>query len=245
MLQWFVQTSPPQPMEHHLCTVTPPSPELWTPRLPTPVPLATRWLDWWWGRVLPLDGALEMILSVLVRVMCAFVLSVLIVRPPTATCPALTLSNGAISYNPATSPSILEGVMATYTCNPGYTLTPMGVSMTRTCATMMWSGAAPTCNGEIIMPRCACASEVYGSVFVCVCVCVCRLLQGSISASKSFYRLLVDFNSWICKIMLRSSRVIARFASWNAIVAFSKQCDAKLVHVVLLLYLAVSSALER
>ncbi len=24
----------------------------------------------------------------------------------------------------------------------------------------------------IIMPRCACASEVYGSVFVCVCVCV-------------------------------------------------------------------------
>ncbi len=24
----------------------------------------------------------------------------------------------------------------------------------------------------IIMPRCACASEVYGSVFVCVCVCL-------------------------------------------------------------------------
>ncbi len=37
----------------------------------------------------------------------------------------------------------------------------------------------------LIMPRCACASEVYGSVFVCLCVCVsvylcvcvCRLLQ--------------------------------------------------------------------
>ncbi len=28
----------------------------------------------------------------------------------------------------------------------------------------------------IIMPRCACASEVYGSVFVCVCVCVCVCL---------------------------------------------------------------------
>ncbi len=55
--------------------------------------------------------------------------------------------------------------------------------------------------------------------------------------------------SWIlirgfAKIMLRS-RVMARFASWNAIVAFSEQCEAKLVHVVLLLYLAASSALER
>ncbi len=46
--------------------------------------------------------------------------------------------------------------------------------------------------------------------------------------------------------MLRS-RVMARFAylARNAIVAFSEQCEAKLVHVVLLLYLAVSSALER
>ncbi len=26
---------------------------------------------------------------------------------------------------------------------------------------------------HIVMPRCACASEVYGSVFVCVCVRVC------------------------------------------------------------------------
>ncbi len=88
---------------------------------------------------------------------------------------------------------------------------------------------------RIIMPRCACASEVYGSVFVClcvravsvcpscvcvcVCVCVCRplqLLKDESSASKSFYRLLVmhvylDFNSWICKIMLRS-RVMPSFA---------------------------------
>ena len=47
----------------------------------------------------------------------------------------------------------------------------------------------------VIMPRCACASEVYGSVFVCVC----RLLQlrkDESSASKSFYRLLVMF-TWI------------------------------------------------
>ena len=48
------------------------------------------------------------------------------------------------------------------------------------------------------MPRCACASEVYGSI-VCLCVCVCRLLQllkDESSASKSFYRLLVMF-TWI------------------------------------------------
>ena len=63
----------------------------------------------------------------------------------------------------------------------------------------------------IIIPRCACASEVYGSVFVCLCVCVsvclcvcvsvcvCRplqLLKDESSASKSFYRLLVMF-TWI------------------------------------------------
>ncbi len=45
------------------------------------------------------------------------------------------------------------------------------------------------------MPRCACASEVYGSV----CVCVCRLLQllkDQRSVSKGSYRLLVMF-SWI------------------------------------------------
>ncbi len=46
--------------------------------------------------------------------------------------------------------------------------------------------------------------------------------------------------------MLRS-RVMVDLLTWNAIVdlAFSEQCEAKLVHVVLLLYLAVSSALER
>ncbi len=43
--------------------------------------------------------------------------------------------------------------------------------------------------------------------------------------------------------MLRS-RVMVDLLTWNAI-AFSEQCEAKLVHVVLLLYLVVSSALER
>ena len=45
------------------------------------------------------------------------------------------------------------------------------------------------------MPRCACASEVYGSVSVCVCRLLQQLKDES-SASKSFYRLLVMF-SWI------------------------------------------------
>ncbi len=41
------------------------------------------------------------------------------------------------------------------------------------------AGEAQMARGSIfvIMPRCACASEVYGSVFVCVSVCLCRLLQ--------------------------------------------------------------------
>ncbi len=71
--------------------------------------------------------------------------------------------------------------------------------------------------------RCACASEVYGSVFVCVCVC--RLLQDQRSASKSFYsHVFLDFNSSYLECIVANS--------------------AKLVHVVLLLYLAASSALE-
>ncbi len=60
-------------------------------------------------------------------------------------------------------------------------------------------GIIGTWLSVIIMPWCACASEVYGSVFVCLCVCVCRLLQllkDELSASKSFYRLLVMF-TWI------------------------------------------------
>ena len=77
-------------------------------------------------------------------------------------------------------------------------------------------------------------------------MCVCRLLQllkDQQSASKSFYRFL-GFISWICKIMLRS-RVMPSFAYLDAIAAFSEESVAKLVHRVLLLYLVVSSALER
>ena len=38
---------------------------------------------------------------------------------------------------------------------------------------------------HIIMPRCACASEVYGSVFVCLCLCrLLQLLKDESSASR-------------------------------------------------------------
>ena len=87
----------------------------------------------------------------------------------------------------------------------------------------------------MVMPRCTCASEVYGSVFVFVSVCrLLQVLQDQWSASKRFYTLLVIFNLWICFVL----------ELWNAIVAVSEQFEAKLVHV-LLLYLAVSSVLER
>ena len=80
-------------------------------------------------------------------------------------------------------------------------------------------------------------------------VCLCRLLQllkDESSASKSFYRLLVmDFNSWICKIMLPSRVMPIVLLTWNAIAAFSEEHVAKLVYRVLLLYLVVSSALKR
>ena len=71
----------------------------------------------------------------------------------------------------------------------------------------------------IIMPRCACASEVYGSVFVCLSVCVdcyscSRTNEVQVRVSIGF----LDFNSWICKIILRSLVLL----TWNGIEAFQK-----------------------
>ena len=101
------------------------------------------------------------------------------------------------------------------------------------------------------MPRCACASEVYGSVFVCLCVCLCRplqLLKDESSASKSFYRLLVMFTWILIRGFAKQCFVLELclvLLTWNAIAAFSEESVAKFVHRVLLLYLVVSSALER
>ena len=82
---------------------------------------------------------------------------------------------------------------------------------------------------------------------MCVCVCMCRLLQmlkDESSASKSFYRLLVmDFNSWICKIML-CSRVMPSFAYLECHCSLFRRARSQTCYRMLLLYLVASSALE-
>ena len=63
------------------------------------------------------------------------------------------------------------------------------------------------------------------------------------SASKSFYRLLVGF----VFVDFQNKALFSSYAyfTWNAITTFSEESGAKLVHRVLLLYLVVSFALER
>ncbi len=64
-----------------------------------------------------------------------------------------------------------------------------------------------SCAQMIIMPRCACASEVYGSVFVWVCVdcySCSRINEVQVRVSIGFYHVFLDSYSWICKIKLRS-----------------------------------------
>ncbi len=68
----------------------------------------------------------------------------LTVAPPT-TCSDLTSpTNGAIAYNMGTTSQRPEDTVATYTCNPGYTLNG---DTTRTCGSDgMWSGSPPVCH---------------------------------------------------------------------------------------------------
>ncbi len=143
--QWLVQTSLYQPTEESP-TVTPPSREQWTPQLSTSVSLATWWLGWQWGRVLLVDGALEMIPSVLVRVFSVLLNWCGVCVPP-AICPELpTLANGTISYSPNNVMIRRDGAIATHSCDSGYTLSG---DQTRTCqANRDWSGLEPACNSE-------------------------------------------------------------------------------------------------
>ncbi len=62
-------------------------------------------------------------------------------------------------------------------------------------------------------------------------------------------RVSIGFLSCLLGLLFVDFQNNASFSSyaytWNAIAAFSEECIAKLVHQVLLLYLVVSSALER
>ena len=53
------------------------------------------------------------------------------------------------------------------------------------------------------MRWCACASDVYGSVYVCVDCYSCSMINQV--QARVFSHVDLDCNLWICKIMLRSS----------------------------------------
>ena len=65
--------------------------------------------------------------------------------PIVITCTDLpSLTNGTINYGAGSTNSIPVDTVATYTCNPGYTLNG---GSTRTCESDgVWSGSAPTCQ---------------------------------------------------------------------------------------------------
>ncbi len=66
-----------------------------------------------------------------------------------AVCSDLALiSNGDIAYNAGSPDNRPFSSLATYSCNPGYTLT--GGSRTRLCLSGgIWDGSAPVCEGEV------------------------------------------------------------------------------------------------
>ena len=68
----------------------------------------------------------------------------------TASCPALTLSNGDITYTVDTSP-IPVGTVATHSCSATFVLSG---DATRTCTNSasggMWSGPILTCIGKLL-----------------------------------------------------------------------------------------------
>ncbi len=65
-------------------------------------------------------------------------------EPPTTCSDLIPLSNGMIGYNMGTASLRQVGTVATYTCNPGYTLNG---GSTRTCVTGgIWNGSAPICQ---------------------------------------------------------------------------------------------------
>ena len=70
---------------------------------------------------------------------------------PTVPCTDLpVITNGEITYSPTTSPR-LEGALAIYSCNTGYTVNG---NRLRTCVDngsgADWNGIEPVCTGKLI-----------------------------------------------------------------------------------------------
>ena len=114
---------------------------------PTPVALGTIYLVQEQEHVNQTLPGVEETLSVKV----SSLLLVPVVTSLTASCPALTLSNGDITYITDTSP-IPVGTVATHTCNATFVLSG---DATRTCTDSasggMWSGPILTCIGKHLL----------------------------------------------------------------------------------------------
>ncbi|XP_064386134.1 mucin-2-like isoform X4 [Halichondria panicea] len=94
----------------------------------------------------------------------------------TAICPALILSNGMISFDPATS-IILEGTVATHSCDTGYQLSSS--PSTRTCQSdTTWSGDDITCQlvdcGSLDDPTNGAVDTFSGTTFMMTATYTCN-----------------------------------------------------------------------
>ncbi|XP_064386142.1 mucin-2-like isoform X2 [Halichondria panicea] len=94
----------------------------------------------------------------------------------TAICPDLILSNGMISFDPATS-IILEGTVATHSCDTGYQLSSS--TTTRTCqSNRTWSGDDITCQpvdcGVLTDPTNGAVDTSSGTTFMMTATYTCN-----------------------------------------------------------------------
>ena len=64
-------------------------------------------------------------------------------------CPLLMVANGLVSYQPQGTPPVV-GATASYTCNPGYTLSGNDMRTCQDVSNGMWKGSDPSCNREYI-----------------------------------------------------------------------------------------------